>query len=491
MSSQLATLPLDAQPAFGLFPPAGGFTDPEDCLTAIRRINKAYIQLDRTCTGAHRIVACKLALAFWRRHTQSLLIAELPDWSRSNQAIIVQALGELGLRIPERLHSRLSRLLRDKAHFAGLLAKQGLQTRGNVDFYKRAGPCADLKITANRCSAWPFKKWREIEAFSEYEVEDSGVYYRGMLFYPGDMLLADVNLDGNGIYTALSEPKNPYNHAAVFAILEYQGRRFPAAIETYEKGVRAVPLSVFLGPRYSAYTEVYRHRGLSKMHYERINTAALHTIDAVHGYNFDTEDDDRCYMSCTSVGRFILEDAGLKRLTTKSRIADEQVQRNLKKLGYTYFSFFAPVDYVMDENMDCVGWVDNNQCDRMITRNLVETCFGERFARRDIDTGKFPSMYRVNLWGIDHIRRRTNMGKLISKIEGFDHVDLPKGPDPIIAVIKLTEAQIGRGIKKTFPFMKKYLSHINAFDLEEVASEQGIKQRIDNNLHLPWLPDFD
>ncbi|MGB0318683.1 MAG: hypothetical protein ACPGAD_07570, partial [Pseudomonadales bacterium] len=33
-------------------------------------------------------------------------------------------------------------------------------------------------------------------------------------------------------------------------------------VETYEKGLRAVPLCVFLNDRYISYAEVYRHREL-------------------------------------------------------------------------------------------------------------------------------------------------------------------------------------------------------------------------------------
>ena len=69
--------------------------------------------------------------------------------------------------------------------------------------------------------------------------------YRGVEFTPGDVLLANVNLDGNGVYTTLSDPKSFSSHSAFFAVLKHDGRRFPVVVETYEKGLRPVPLSVF------------------------------------------------------------------------------------------------------------------------------------------------------------------------------------------------------------------------------------------------------
>ena len=117
----------------------------------------------------------------------------------------------------------------------------------------------------------------------------------------------------------------------------------------------------------------------------------------------------------------------------------------------------------------------------------MEARFREQFAQRKIDIGKLPSRYRVNLWGIGHIRRRTALGRLIARLEGFDHISLPKGPDQVIAMIKLAEGQVGRGIRLLHPFVRDYLHGLDTFDLEQVSTDRRINQQIDRCLNLPWL----
>jgi hypothetical protein len=342
-------------------------------------------------------------------------------------------------------------------------------------------------MVANRSSRWSFNRWKRLREFSEYQFEGDGVRYRGNWFRPGDVLLANVNLDGNGVYTSLSDPKNFSSHSAFVAILQDAGRSFPAVIETYEKGVRAVPLSVFLGPRFSAYVEVYRSRRMSSDHAKLVNASALAFTENVKGYNFDSEDSDRQYMSCTSVGRFLLQDAGLPPVPTKSSIGAPGIVRNLTKVGYTFFSFFAPVDYLLDEAMYCVGWIDNNQFSRLLTRELVDRKFREQFASRDLDPRKFPRMWRLNLWGIRHIRRQTLFGRLLAVATGFNHISLPKGPDELISVITLVESQLGKVIDRVHSPVEQRLTNEIFFDVERFADDPGVQAMLSENMNLPWL----
>lgn len=460
---------------------------PAEYSARIRKVNQAYAGLERHRMDAAEILRHKFAFAFWRARELGRLLRELPDGSPGQREALVDALCELRIFIPEEQQSGLSNYLGDKELFARLMSRQGVRLQFAGKGTNAAGPGVDLKISANRSSAWPFEKWRDIRAFSEYAFEGDGVHYRGVFFRPGDTVLCNVNLDGNGLYTALSDPKNFCSHSAVVVILEHDGRRFPAVIETYEKGLRAVPLNVFLGPRFSSYTEVYRHKALLPEHAERINAIAATAIRRVKGYNFDTEDGDRDYFSCTRVGRFLMEEAGLEPVAIKSRISHPQIQKNLGKMGYTFFDFFAPVDYLLNESLSFVGWIDNNQHDRLLARELVESRFRILFLQNEIKLEKLPFRHRVNLWGINQIRRRTLGGRLLSLVEGFDHISLPKGPDPIIAMVTLAEAQIGGAIKRTRPFVREYLSRLDSFDLHQVTADAEVRRVVNSELKLAWL----
>lgn len=456
-------------------------------MSRVREVNQAYAGLERHRLDAAEVLRNKFAHAFWRRRELLQLAQQLPDSSPEDQVHLVDALSELQIYIPEDLQRQLAGNLHDQALYGRLMARQGIRTAMSAGADRTAGPGVDLNIKANRSSAWPFEKWRQISAFSEYDFEGDGVNYRGVLFRPGDTVLCNANLDGNGVYTALSDPKNFCSHSAVVAVFEYAGRRFPAVVETYEKGLRAVPLNVFLGPRFSSYTEVYRHRALTREHAERINALALEAIRQTKGYNFYTEDPAVDYLSCTRVGRMLMAEAGLAPVELKSRIADPRIQDNLQRLGYRADDFFSTVDYLLNESMRLVGWIDNNQFDRLVSRELVETRFRELFAGKDLRLNKLPFKHRLNLWGIGHLRRRTVIGRVISLVQGFDHISLPKGPDPVIALVTIAEALVGRAIEKVHPFVADHVAGLEQFELDQVIADRRLRSLVDDRLDLPWL----
>jgi hypothetical protein len=188
------------------------------------------------------------------------------------------------------------------------------------------------------------------------------------------------------------------------------------------------------------------------------------------------------------VGRLLHIDAGLEPASLKSRIRHPRIRDNLERLDYAFFDFFAPVDYLLDDNFECVGWVDNNQLDSLLARELVENRFRELFMTRDLHVDRFPLVTRLNHWGIGHIRRQTLLGRLIGRVEGFDHVSLPKGPDPLLAVITVAESEIGRIVRRT----RRWLGTLDDrsdqyFSLSEFSQREHVRAYIESNVKLRWL----
>jgi len=370
---------------------------------------------------------------------------------------------------------------------AGLMANQGSATSGFPELDDESGPDINIDIVANRGSSWPYAKWREVIRFSRYTWEGEGVRYRGVSFRPGDVLLANVNVDGNGVYTSLSEPRSFSSHSGFFAILEDKGRRIPVVVETYEKGVRPVPLSIFLGPKFCSYVEIYRHRDYSTGHAEGINESAAEIIENVRAYNFNSEDTDPLYMSCTAVGRSMHQVAGFEPAQRISSLSHPVVQQNLARIGYSFFEYFGPVDFLLNECFQIVGLVDNNQVERLLAREIIDQEFRRIFMTRSLDPSGFPFPYKLNLWGLSHMRRDTRIGKMIGRLEGFTSETLPKGPDELLAVILLAEKQIGKSIVRTRSTVEKVLAEYQHLDMVEFAADERIRQAVRQNLQLRWL----
>ncbi len=471
-------------------PAAEMLLDPQSCLSWVTEINHAYQSLNRPGEDAQDIVDLKLSMIFWRSRLADALLKQAPPWVSRQQESTRSVLAALNTYLGAE-QQKLAASLLDPGVFARLMAAQGTRTQGYPELDLQAGPGIDLDIVANRGSSTPFEKWRENDLFSRYAYEGEGVRYRGVTFRPGDVLLANVNLDGNGIYTALSEPRSFSSHSAFFAILDHGARRLPVVIETYEKGVRPVPLSVFLGPRFCSYVEVYRHSDYRPDHAARINQSAAGFINSVKGYNFDSEDQDPTYMSCGAVGRFMHQAAGLKPARTISKLTNPQIRKNLEKVGYSYFNYFGPVDFMRNDFFENVGLVDNNQLPQLLARELIDRDFQRNFAGGSLDPSKFPLMFKLNRWGIGQMRRQTLIGRLVAQIEGFTADNLPRGPDDLLAMILIAEKQVGSAIAKTRAVVEEILEDYQTLDMPAFTADERIRQAVQQYFNPSWMRSPD
>lgn len=457
----------------------------------ITQRNEDFLALPRAGGDAESILAAKFSHAFWRQRALSRLLTlaehEARD-GRLDQGRLADNLVALNLHLQPAQRKRAEALFKDRSQLARVLAGQGQRLADVPEYHEIAGPDMDLKIKVNRSSAWPFSKWRQLEQFAEYQFEGDGVRYRGWLLRPGDVLLANVNLDGNAVYTSLSEPKGYCPHSAMFTVLEHAGRRYPAVIETYEKGARAIPLNVFLNSRYLAYGEIYRYQKLTDAQRAELTSAAHALIADARGYNFYTCDNNPEYVSCTSLIQVLFAAVGAPQVEPVSTIGHPGIRENLGRLGYATFDpFFAPVDFLLNPDFECVGWIDNNQLPRLVARELVEHGFRRQFERGQLNPRRAPLMHHINHFGIRQMRRRTPLGKVISMVMGFDHISLPYGPDPMLAIVTPAEAQLGGAVRRLLPTVEQYLQRQDRFELAELKQDSAIQAAIDKHVQLKWL----
>ena len=467
-------------------PAAEKVLDPKICLAWVIEVNTAYREVHRPGEQAQDIVNLKLCVSFWRSRLLDRLLNRPPAWAALQQDYVLLILCAINIHLsPDQ--QRLAGVLLNAAGLAELLANQGIASDDYPEFNHAAGPGVDLDIVANRGSSAPYKKWRENESFGRYQFEEEGVRFRGVSFRPGDVLLANVNVDGNGVYTALSEPRSFSSHSGFFAIFEHDGKRLPVVVETFEKGVRPVPLSIFLGPRFSSYVEIYRHTDYTPEHAPGSNHSAAGFIDSVLAYNFNSEELDPRYMSCTAIGRSMHEAVKLKPAQRKSELGHAQVQSNLAKLGFHHFDYFGPVDFLLNDCFEFVGSVDNNQVEHLLARELIDQEFKKQFSGNSLIPEKFPFPYKINLWGVRQMRKRSLLGRLISRLEGFTADTLPKGPDELLAVILLLEKQTGKAIALTRSTVAKVLEELEQLDMDAFMLDARIQHAVQTNLKLPWL----
>ena len=456
--------------------------------------NASYHIAARSC--AQTVLRDKIESADWRLRMLRRLLADAEDRLAAAGSIdpdhLVEDLLALQVLLDADDLRRLERLLPSAEHRGRVLAQQGARLSDAGDVHVLAGPDLDLKIEVNRDSPWSFERWSERGEFSEYCFEGDGVRYRGLLLRPGDLILPNVNLDGNFIYSALSDPKGFCPHSAVFVILEAHGLRFPAVIETYEKGLRAVPLCVFLNARYISYAEIYRHRDIDDVTAAQASHAAYAAAADARGYNFDTTDEDRTYVCCTSVALHLYRDLGLPVFESFGAIRDPGVRANMARLDYPHLdAFFTPIDFVLSELFEFVGWIDNGQPARLVARECVEKRFRHCFAKGEIQRRRLPIMVRINHFGIRQMRAQTLIGRVVSLVMGFDHVTLPKGPDRILAIVEPLEAELGAAVRKLLPQIEARLHTAEDLDLDAWLDDPELSHRVRKLLPMRWLMGRD
>lgn len=454
----------------------------DEILTA----NRAYRDFPRHDGDAWDILALKVESAYWRHRMLDRLLAA--GEAGGDKEELTEALLALNLHLNPPDLDRLRGVVGDGELYGRVAAQQGIRWPETPHLHTLAGPGLDLKIQANRASPWSREKWQKIPEFSEYAFEGDTLRYRGMELQAGDIILASVNLDGNMVYSALSDPKGVFTHSAMLVFFRQGDRRFPAVMETYEKGVRAVPLAVFLNARFLAHAEVYRHKGVGPEHADALADAAEAMARDTLGYNCASWDDDREYLSCTAVGRFLLEAVGVDGIGPRSAIAHPQVVKNLNRVGFlTLDPFFAPVDYLLNPNVRFVGVVDNNQVHRLLAREVVERRFRTEFEKVDLDPSLLPLEGRVNHFAIRQIRAQNLIGKLVGKAIGFDDRNLPKGPDHMLGSIQPVEHQFGKAVKALIPGVQRYLDGKPSFRLQELLDDPTLLADVRKALSPRWL----
>jgi hypothetical protein len=455
----------------------------------IGRAARAYADLPRHVEDTRPVVARKLEAAFRRRVLLQRLLSAA-EAERAGPDRLLAPLLSLGLPLDDASLARVRALVGDGADYGQVLARQGVRWPAAPEHHALAGPGLDLRIEANRDSPWRLEKWMAIPEFGEYAFRGDAVDFRGVEIRPGDVILANVNLDGNFVYSAFPDPKCVFTHSAVVVFFFRDGRRYPAVVETYERGVRAVPLSVFLNARFTAYAEVYRHRDVGPEHAPGLAEAAAAMVRDTRGYNARSWDDDRSYLSCTSVGRFLLEDVGVGGIVPRSRITHPRILENLASVGYTGLDpFFAPVDYLTNPLFSFQGVVDNGQFFRLLARELAERRFRELFEQRRLDTRGLPFTYGVNRIILRKLRSGSALAPLVTPLTGWTRANLPKGPDAMLAGITPAEHELGKAVRALVPLLERRLAGQERFDLEEPLADAWVREQLERVLRPRWLVD--
>ena len=245
----------------------------------IEEIDRAYAELPRTEVPLEELRELKFLLQYWRWKTNDYLTRQL---------------GEEGL-VP-----------------------------------RYVGPESFPDIPPIKGSKFSFDVWSQDPSLSisGYESHDGEIWFRGLKIRSGDILLADQNAkDGDGLFTSLVVEPKLASHVGQVVFLKKNGLVFPAVIEIHEKGLRAVPLNVFLSPQFMNYVEVFRVKNPPSDWEDRLSREGLDFLKEPHSYDLWAGEQDPRYLTCTNVALNLLRRTGAPEPAHRSTIEPDSSKR--------------------------------------------------------------------------------------------------------------------------------------------------------------------
>lgn len=433
----------------------------QDFQKKMGEIKKSYQHLDRSSLERSQVSRLRFQMQFWRQKVLQILLHEMnlmTDIQEDKLALFFNILADLDIKLNEQHledvfvqtngESFLDFSPKLQEAITRFILSQGdiyrLETFVERDFLDALdpmlGPQEHLDINPIKSSAWTFSEWSKLTDFTSdrYKKVEGGFFYKGQVFYPGDILLNNLERDSDGLYTSLTDPMDHFSHAAFYVLLQHEEKEYPAVIEIHEHGVRALPLSVFVSQKFTSYLEIYRYEEMTKDQYVQVNAEAMKLMKNVKGFNFLSSDSDPDYLTCTGVGHSLFQNAGLNFTVPMTPIGNDNLIKNLHKLQFFEEKVISPMDYTEIPKMNLVGVIDNDQ-EKVFLREMVRRKIKDLFSSKELNLDYFPWMYSINKWGVNQMRSGSYLGMILMYLFGFNSDTLPKGPVETVAIIEIWE----------------------------------------------------
>ncbi len=345
-----------------------------------------------------------------------------------------------------------------------------------------------LDIQPQKASPWSWERWSQIPELSEYRFSNldssgrpGGLTYRGIRYRAGDLLLVDQNTHYSGIFAGLMDQPNLASHIGIVVILEKAGRYFPAVIESFELGVRAIPLSVFLSADFTSYAEVFRLREAPEDWGADLEKVAIEILSEPHGYDFyaqdKAQDGVRRYLTCTTLISCFFEKTGVKSVSPASRF-HSRVQPALQKLGLGVSLILTPTDILQDPRFSCVGVVDHATVALNLARALVAREIRDTLGSGVLDFSALPWSVHFRRWGIGQVQRNTRLGRFLRDRAGFSEGSFPRGPVLLLSIVAIVDVWTIEMMGRCLPYVGRCISWEQVMSFERFSSDLGVQQML-------------
>lgn len=286
-----------------------------------------------------------------------------------------------------------------------------------------------------------------------------------MIIKPGDIILLEQNTDYcTDLNTSVSTPLSLFSHSAIFVEIEYGNpkEKLPAVLEVYTHGLRLVPVELYLGRRFSHYTEIHRSKQAQPdwaAKLRKITTRYSQELDQwrydFYAKEFQRRDSNReKTANCASLPSHVFIELGIAPISARCDV-DKSVLPLTTAVGLPFTKCLTCTDYRRDNSLELVGVVDSGDLEAVLSQELVvrnhslsHTASGH-FASRDWDESKMPAAYFASekllsnfyggTWGAEWAVNRSTEWPWTKK-------NFPNAPPKTLAFITTVEPEIRKAM---------------------------------------------
>lgn len=471
-------------------------------------VKKAYLNFERTKATRSDLLELKFRLEHWRFVMKTRLLQAMLASGQSDETLtLINTYQNLQIFTREdqliSLGQHIRSLTKDwsqdqdlKNAFTRLVLKQGdyLITRNvwkqlslpdDLEMVQQSridGPHKALKIKPSRESKWPYERWSALPEMSAYYREDGRVVFKGLKLEAGDIFLINQHNKSEGTFTFFTEQENLGPHMAIYLEMEQDGKRYPAVYESYENGLRLVPLSTYFNHKFTSYVEVYRYKRKPENWERKLSDMAKVINSEAHGFNLwgnDEKSQNNRYISCTTIVTLLLERTG-QEYPGNNSLVPAGVQTNLIHLGTEINAILSPSDFTVDPRLSLVGWMDNDFHVKHIAGHLIDRQFHYYFDNYDVRPKG--SLYGLYHWGAKRILRNSFItGPLLLSMFGYNQDNKPDGPAALLAFVLIAE----EGLDRAAPRLEKEMDHLilpyyadTTFSIHELQHKPEIREAL-------------
>lgn len=334
-------------------------------------------------------------------------------------------------------------------------------------------PAEVLPIRPLFGNEWTFERWSQREGQGDYTVEGDAVWFRGRRFESGDFFLVDMRTEIGSALAAITDSETWIPHFSILILLERAGKKFPAVLEMYGHGLRAIPLNSFLSPRFSSYIEVYRLKQRPQGFASELDRIAKQMLTEPLRYDFYNDNRSPNALNCADLGTRVLERAGVDPIAPSTRLRDGVGKNFLWPLEMNFPEVFLhPASYVQSPRVEFVAVIDNGNLELDLARQVLVHELAKIISGSNgrIRTDRMPKMFHTKRKFVTKIHEGGWQGKLLLLLGGHIAQTMPTGSPEALAFFPPFQSAFAQAYSEISNYVPALIPKEGAHSLEDLQA---------------------